>query len=216
MSELTKKAANELAAATNFKPQLEGIDREDMIVPRAGLCQGTSQEQEEFPSVKRGAIYSKLLGDTIEDPTFIVAKVSKSYAQYDENDELIYRTDNKAEVDPADLEWHDDESGTRIPPKTTTSLDFVLVFKGIPVPHIFSFKKTGFQAGRHLLSLTQMLSGRCFTFAEAKVGENSKKQKYLIPNPVPSAEAPTPEMIALAQSVANARVVAQDDDEVPF
>lgn len=212
MNDLAKKDKNELATNATFTPVLDGIDSGDMIVPRAGLCQGTSQEQEEYPNVKRGTIYSKLLGETIDDPTFIVAKVSKTYTQYDESgDELIYRTDNRAEVDDADLEWSEDDKGNRIPPRTTTSLDFVLVFKGVPVPHIFSFKKTSFQAGRHLLSLTQMLGGRCFTFGEPKVGENSKKQKYLIPSVVPSDDAPTPEMISLARSVAKANVVADDE-----
>lgn len=221
MTDITKK--NETNAAitkpTSFKPVYDGIEQSDMIVPRAGLCQGTSMEQEEYPGVKRGDIYSKLLGESIADPTFIVAKAYKTYTKYDENDELIYRTQNKDEVDPQDLVWVEDENGNGTPPATTTSLDFVLVFKDVAVPHVFSFQKTAFQAGRQLLSLSQMLHGRCFTFGEPKVGENSKKQKYLIPNPKPTDMAPTQQMLSLAASVAQSNVVTDAEsaaDDIPI
>lgn len=212
MTDIEKKKDQSIQKPVEVQTAYVGIDKSDMIVPRAGLCQGTSMEQEEYPGVKRGDIYSKLLGEPIEDPTFIVAKVYKTYTQFDENDELVYRTTNKDEVDPSDLKWTEDESGNGIPPKTTSSLDFVLVFRDIGVPHVFSFQKTAYKAGKQLVSLSQMLSGRCFTFGEPKVGENSKKQKYLIPNPKPTSEVPTPEMISLAASVASANVVAQDED----
>ena len=209
-----EKTAPTPLVTTQTRADIQGAEATDFKIPFAGLNAGSGEEQEKFPNVKRGEIYSKLFGTKIEDPTFGIVRAWKDWVKYDDDDNLVYQTTDINEVPAADREWSDAPNGDRIPPAATARLNFIMVFKELPVPHVFTFKKTSYTAGMNLLTLFNAMPQYCFRFGENRKGEG-KKGVYLIPTITHTGEKINAEMQAIIDSIRssdNVQVEADGDD----
>ncbi len=163
------------ALAGSSRPQRgfeEGINHEDLIIPRAKLIQALSPEVTEGLGLRPGAIINSLTKEVLPDE-FIPVFMFKNYIRFNPRSKADPHFDPAFEpgaviwksTDPEDpkvvAEARFGPNGEK--PIATTFLNFFSYFPGVAMPVIVSFSKTSYRAGRQLLSLAKFCGGDMFS-----------------------------------------------------
>ena len=171
--ELAKK---ETALMKPIGPQRgfeEGVEQEDLIIPRAKLIQALSPEiSEDLEGIKVGSIINSLTKQVLPEefiPVFVFKNFirfnprSKDDPNFSSNFEpgaVIWKS--RDPLDPkVQAETKFGPNGEK--PAATTFLNFFSFFEGAPMPIIVSFSKTSYKAGKQLLSLAKFCGGDMFS-----------------------------------------------------
>ncbi len=150
-----------------------GVDKEDLIIPRAKLIQALSPEMTEgLDGVRVGSIINSLTKEILPQE-FIPIFVFKNFIRFNprskddpnfnpafEQGAVIWKSSDSE--DPRVVEEAKfGEDGEK--PLATTFLNFFSFFSGCPMPVVVSFSKTSYKAGKQLLSLAKFSSGDMFS-----------------------------------------------------
>lgn len=162
--------------ATGNAPQRgfeAGLDKEDLIIPRAKLIQALSPEMTEgLEGVKVGAIINSLTKEVLPQE-FIPIFMFKNYIRFNprSKDDPNFNSDFEPgaviwkSTDPEDPrvveETRFGDEGEK--PLATTFLNFFSFFPGCAMPVVVSFSKTSYKAGKQLLSLAKFSTGDMFS-----------------------------------------------------
>ncbi len=149
-----------------------GIDREDLIIPRAKLIQALSPELTEgLDGIKIGTIINSLTKEILPQE-FIPIFTFKNFIRFNprSKDDPNFDTD----FDPGGVIWKSsDPSDPKVKaeacfgpngekPLAITFINFFSYFPGVSMPIIVSFSKTGYKTGKNLLSLAKFCGGDMF------------------------------------------------------
>lgn len=150
-----------------------GLDKEDLIIPRAKLIQALSPEMTEgLEGVKVGAIINSLTKEVLPQE-FIPIFMFKNYIRFNprSKDDPNFNSD----FEPGAVIWKSSDAEdprvveeTRFgdegeKPLATTFLNFFSYFPGCAMPVVVSFSKTSYKAGKQLLSLAKFATGDMFS-----------------------------------------------------
>ena len=134
---IAKQETGALANAADVRPwNFEGEDSDDFLVPRITIHQGDISQKKYGPGTK-GTLIDTTTNDTLPSMKFSPIYGWKEWIKWGEkrggNPE--YRTRNKSDVPPEDLQWHDNE-----PPAATLTRNFAVLFDGMSTPVVISWK----------------------------------------------------------------------------
>ncbi|HRZ15784.1 MAG TPA: hypothetical protein P5110_09780 [Candidatus Omnitrophota bacterium] len=172
--EIEKVQSGALMQAEGVQRGFEGgVDREDLIIPRAKLIQALSPELTEgLEGIKVGSIINSLTKEVLPGE-FIPVFTFKNYIRFNprSKDDPNFNPD----FDPGAVIWKSTDpldpkvkeearfgpNGEK--PLATTFINFFSYFPGVPMPIIVSFSKTSYRAGKNLLSLAKFCGGDMFS-----------------------------------------------------
>ena len=150
-----------------------GVDKEDLIIPRAKLIQALSPEMTEgLDGVKVGSIINSLTKEILPQE-FIPIFMFKNFIRFNprskddpnfnpafEAGAVIWKSSDSE--DPKVLEETKfGANGEK--PLATTFLNFFAFFSGYTMPVVVSFSKTSYKTGKQLLSLAKFSGGDMFS-----------------------------------------------------
>lgn len=179
----------------------QGYDPKDIIWPRAMLLQYTPPKSVDIPDdvFKPGKLVNSL---TLEElpKKFVPIAVRTKWIRFNAQESSKPGYDPAFEPgakmweseDPTDQRvvaegaWGEDGSA----PLATKFLEFFCLFEGEELPVLLSFAKTSFDAGRRLLTLTQM-GKEMYSFQyelTSKAETNKQQQKYYVLNVRPAGK----------------------------
>lgn len=151
----------------------EGIEQEDLIIPRAKLIQALSPEmQEGLEGIKVGSIINSLTKELLP-VEFIPVFSFKNYIRFNPRSKDDPNFDS--DFEPGAMIWRSaDPSDPKVleetkfgpngeKPLATTFLNFFSYFPGVMMPVIISFSKTSYRTGKQLLSLGRFCGGDMFS-----------------------------------------------------
>jgi hypothetical protein len=172
--EIAKVKSGALMQAEGVQRGFEGgVDREDLIIPRAKLIQALSPELTEgLEGIKVGSVINSLTKEVLPQE-FIPIFTFKNYIRFNPRSKDDPNFDS--EFDPGAVIW---KSTDPLDPKVkaeakfgpngekpiaTTFINFFSYFPGVSMPIIVSFSKTSYRAGKNLLSLAKFCGGDMFS-----------------------------------------------------
>ena len=222
----TQPQTQAIARPIQFDERFEGFTADDLVMPQAHIVQGLPAELEKFGDVKRGDVVNTLTLEKIfsHDPkadkldgdnTFAVIAAWPEWVNWPKDAERpLYKTRNRNEVPPADLEWRED-NGKRIPPNAAQHYLFVVQFNSQEIPLALVFKRTSAKAGQTLLSLEKMRGrGNGGLYGMKFRVEGDSKQSWIVPQITPKGN-PTAELkervAAMTAGFAGKRIEVQDE-----
>lgn len=172
--EIAKVQSGALMQAEGVQRGFEGgVDREDLIIPRAKLMQALSPELTEgLEGIKVGSVINSLTKEVLPQE-FIPIFMFKNYIRFNPRSKDDPNFDS--EFDPGAVIWKSTDpldpkvkaearfgpNGEK--PVATTFINFFSYFPGVPMPIIVSFSKTSYKAGKNLLSLAKFCGGDMFS-----------------------------------------------------
>lgn len=173
-NEVIEKGQTALANPSQPQRGFEGgVDREDLIIPRAKLIQALSPELTEgLEGIKVGSIINSLTKELLPQE-FIPIFTFKNYIRFNPRSKDDPNFDS--EFEPGAVIWKStDPLDPRVKteakfgpngekPIATTFINFFSYFPGVPMPIIVSFSKTSYKAGKNLLSLAKFCGGDMFS-----------------------------------------------------
>ena len=176
-----------------------GVDREDLILPRAVLLQALSPQIGEVDGLKAGMVINNITNEVLPEkfiPIFRYVEFLKfnprdsKSPEYDpafEPGALIWRTTNPA--DPRTAECRFSEDGSK--PTAIKTMNFLCYFPDVPMPIVLGFSKTSYKAGKKLISLAQFSGGDMFSKIYALKVKQADKDgiKYYILDVAPIGKA---------------------------
>jgi len=152
----------------------EAADREDLVIPRAKLLQGLSDEiVDRLEGLEPGMIINSLTKEPLPDffvPIFRFTnwarfnprnKKDPNYNPNFASGALIWKSSDPH--DPRvqkEAEWGPNGEA----PLATKFLNFFSYFPGVPMPIVVSFSKSSFKAGKELNSLASYRGGDMFRY----------------------------------------------------
>ena len=163
MSNIEKRKSSELAPGAPQKGFEEGVNQEDLIMPRIKLIQAMSPEAQD-EGIKPGTIINGLSKQEVS-MKFIPINVHANWVRFnprnskDPNFNPDYEPGAMiwASSDPNDArvveEGRFGENGER--PLATKFLTFLCLFDGDTSPVLLSFSNTSLKAGKQLLSMAK-------------------------------------------------------------
>ena len=173
----TKKQRRATKKPSIAKPQgrgfEDGVDREDIIIPRVKLLQALSPEVQ--AGIKPQGVFINSITQEEVEPVFIPLFKFKNWIKFNPRDK---RDPNfNPDFEPGAIIWRtDDPNDPRIAeakfgpngelPTATTFLNFFCLFSTPSMdfkPTILSFSKTSYKAGKKLLTLSLMAGGDMFS-----------------------------------------------------
>jgi hypothetical protein len=176
----TVKKAEIAPIATTQRGLESGIDRGDLVIPRASLIQALSPEmsdkeiKKQYPSIRIGSIINSLTKEPLGErmiPIFFYKnwarfnprkKDDKNYDSSIEPGAMIWRSDDP--LDPRVLAESVFGPNGEIP-LAVTFMNFFSYFPGSSMPIILSLSKTSYATGKRLLSLAKFSAGDLFSKA---------------------------------------------------
>ncbi|MCH7590717.1 hypothetical protein IIB34_06740 [PVC group bacterium] len=198
--EVAKKENTELAKAAPGRGFEEGVDQEELIIPRAKLLQALSPELEDNPELKAGVIINSVTGEVLPSVFVPVFKFTQ-FIRFNPRESkapgfnpdfgpgaLVWRTN-----DPNDprviAETKFSDNGEK--PLATRFLNFFSYFEGCEMPVIISFSNTSFKAGKRLMSLAKFRGGDMFSkqYELASKKESNDKGTFYTLTVKPTGEA---------------------------
>lgn len=156
----------------------EGVEKEDLLIPRAQLIQALSPEMTDrdlkklYPELTIGSIINSLTKEPLGE-IFIPIFMFKNYARFNPRKREDPNFDQNLE--PGAMIWRsNDPLDPRVQAETKfgangeaplaiTFMNFFSYFPGSPMPIIVSFSKTSYTAGKRLLSLAKFSGGDMFS-----------------------------------------------------
>lgn len=191
MSELTVNVKSDLTRSTGRG--FEGIDKSDLLIPRAKLLQPLSPEvvEEQLANAKAGQIRNSLTKELL--PSRVVPIFCfKTWMRFNSRDSkaegfhaayapggLIWRSTNPS--DPKVIEEAGFGPNGEVP-LALTFLNFFSFFPSVSMPIILSFSKTSYKTGKQLLSLARFCGGDMWSRAYqlgATLQTNEKGSYYV-------------------------------------
>ena len=176
---LTQTTEGTLMKSTGGQRGLEGgVDKEDLLIPRAQLVQALSPEitdrelKKLYPNLTVGSIINSLTKEPLGE-CFVPVFMFKNYARFNprKKDDPAYNKN----LEPGAMIWRsNDPLDKRVqeetkfgpngePPAAITFMNFFSYFPGSPMPIIISFSKTSYKTGKQLLSLAKFGGGDLFS-----------------------------------------------------
>lgn len=196
------------ARAGTFAPKKgleEGMDREEIIIPRAKLLQGLSPEVVEDQKERKGVMYPGLIINSLTKEIlpkeFIPIMKFTEWIRFnprkkeDENFDpafdpgaLIYRTRN-ADDPRVKKEAVFGPNGEA--PACTRFMNFLAYFPGLKMPVVVSFCNTSFKTGKELLNILQYEEGEIYSRKFSLISKEDKNDKgeYFIFKIAPAGKA---------------------------
>lgn len=153
-TELATQKGGELAPsqyARHYK--MEGEDSGDVVMPRVILHQGDISEKY-YGRHPKGTLLHSVTSEVIESRKFTPLGLAwKEWMKFGDKfgESMQYKTRNKAEVPPEDLQWQGDE-----PPAASLFYNFVVLFDGMVEPVCLSMKASSKLQKSAALALNQM------------------------------------------------------------
>ncbi len=169
----------------------EGVDSDDLIIPRAKLTQQMSPEVTE-DDMKSGLIINSLTKEHLPE-TFIPIFKFKNFIRFNPRKKEDVGFD--PDFEPGAIIWRsNDPLDERVQKETKFGdngekplalmfLNFMAYFPGVPMPVIISFSKTSYRAGKDLLSLSKFSGGDMFSRKyklEAKKVSNGSDTYFIL------------------------------------
>lgn len=137
-SELATQQGGALATSQYARDyKMEGEDSGDAVMPRVILHQGDISEKY-YGQHPKGTLLHSITGEVIEARRFTPLGIAwKEWMKFGDKfgDTLDYKTRNKSEVPPEDLQWNGNE-----PPAASLFYNFVVLFEGMDSPVCLSMK----------------------------------------------------------------------------
>lgn len=224
MSDLATRQNHALANATSPRfGGLQGEDSNDVIMPRAHIFQGLPLEKEKYGKHDEGdlinTITGELLGESTSLPKFVPIFGFKEWTKTEKvggQRRLVYRTKNREDVPPDDLNWISKADGTREKPAAMESINYVCLFEGLDTPLVFRFQSTSLSAGKTLNTLEKFRKNGPGLYAIELKKKTNDQGSWLTPSIRPAGN-PSPEMMdmarALFESFSGQNVVVNDGDD---
>lgn len=235
MTDLIKKEETALSTETAHKGFEAGVDRTDLIIPRAKKIEAMSPEMKDPDLIKAGIMPGKIINSITKEvlpERFIPIIYFKQWIRWNANKigdrgwvdgfgprDIVYITqDPKDPRVAADGVWDGD-----LPPLAMPYINFLSIFEGQSVPVVVSFGGTNYRAGKTLLSLATFKGGNLFSnkyklkTIEAK---NDKGSWYTLS--VSFSENATQEETATAERLwesfrhKEVKVHSEESEEQPF
>ncbi len=234
------KRDNEGNLSVPIAPTTLDLERDEIIIPRCHLYQGTGMEEETFGKYDRGTWLDTITGDVMAKPEedsppytydafqFVCAfTLPRTYVAYDEDNNIEYITTDRGEVPKEHLQFGSALVGKG--KKCVEILSVVCVFAGyLDLPRVVRFKKTSFNSGKALDAFERARGRRgpgLYTFTVKK--KDGPNGPYLIPNVRPIGDPPADMLEALVgfrEAYASLDLKVDDADikgggqgvEVPF
>lgn len=212
--DLSKTTASAVPAQTS-KPQRgfeEGVEKEDIIIPRVKLLQPLSPEVVEEKTGSAGDIINSLTKEVLSSEFIPVFKFT-NWTRFNPRTKDARGFD--AKFAPGDMIWtcadpldprvvEEGKWDGDLPPLATKFLNFFCMFKGSPMPLILSFAKTSAKCGKQLLSLAKFagcdMFGRSYKLGTKMIA--GEKGTYYIFTVAPD-QASTPEQYAAGEKCWN-------------
>lgn len=174
MNDLIKAQNAGLIAAPNQRGfEAPGFTQDDLIVPRAKLLQALSPElQEGVEGLAQGDIINSITKEKLPQE-FVPIFAFKNYIRFNPRKKDDPNFNN--EFAPGDIIWRSsDPNDFRVQAETqfgsngenplaVTFLNFFSYFPEVGMPLIVSFSKTGYKAGKQLLSMAKFCGGDMFS-----------------------------------------------------
>ena len=152
--ELVKQQGGELATSQYARDyRMEGEDSGDTIIPRVILHQGDISEKY-YGEHPKGTLLHSVTGEVIETRKFTPVGIAwKEWMKFGDKfgESIEYKTRNKSEVPPEDLNWNGDE-----PPAASLFYNFVVMFDGMSEPICLSMRGSSKFQRSAALALNQM------------------------------------------------------------
>lgn len=173
MTSIEKYNANLPAESTKRRGFEEGVDKQDIIIPRAKLLQALSPEiVDSLDGMKAGLIINSITKQQLPAEFVPVFKFT-NWVRFNPRDTKAVGYD--ANYKPGDVIWSSSDpldkrvveegkfgpNGER--PLATKFLNFFAHFPDAEMPVIVSFSNTSYKAGKQLLSLCQFTQGDMFS-----------------------------------------------------
>ncbi len=225
--------------AVPIAPTTLDLERDEIIIPRCHLYQGTGMEEETFGKYDRGTWLDTITGDVMAVPnedappytydgiSFVCAfTLPRTYVAYNEAGEIEYITTDRGDVPKEHLLFGSALIGAG--KRCVEVLSVVCVFAGyLDLPRVVRFKKTSFNSGKALDAFERARGKRgpgLYTFTVKK--KDGAKGPYLIPNVRPIGDPPADMLEALVGfreayasldlRVDDADMKGKQDGDVPF
>jgi len=178
----------------------EGINKEELEIPRAKLLQALSPEVQD-DGLAQGLIINSMTKVALPEvfvPIFKFTNWIRFNPRSDKDPaydsafgpgDIIWRSSDPNDPKVIEEGKFGDDGST---PLATKFLNFFSYFAGCDMPVVISFSKTSFRAGKRLLSLAAFKGGDMFAHAyrlNAKKVDNDKG-KYYVLEVAPSGPAP--------------------------
>ena len=209
----------------------EGVDQTDLIIPRVKLMQPLSPELKEYKELRPGMIINSLTKDVLP-ATFVPIFYFKEWLRFNPRDKDKPGYDST--FAPGALMWRTrDAQDERVKqadfgpngelPLAITTLNFFSVFTDTGMPVILSFSKTGYKAGKNLLSLAKLRGGAMFSrqYKLTVKEESNDKGDYYVMVVSPAGDC-DPDTLKMGESyfqqfgMRRQEVKIHTEDEVPF
>lgn len=175
-------------AARGFE---EGVDKEDLILPRATLLQAMSpQVADGKENCRPGVIINNLTNEVLPE-TFVPIFKWTEYLKFNPMDSkaegfnpdfepkaLIWKTTTPTAEQAAECKFG--EAGEK--PTAMKVMNFLCYFVGYEMPVVLSFAKTSYRTGKELISMMQCRKGDMFSNRFRLIGKQKEKSgiKYFI------------------------------------
>lgn len=209
VTELAQRDADGMLT-TPIAPTTLDLERDEVIIPRCHLYQGTGMEEETFGKHARGTWIDTITQDvmatakeetapyTYDGFSFVCAfTLPRTYVAYNDDGDIEYITTDRGEVPKDHLVFGSALRGKG--KRCTEILSVVCVFAGYTdIPRVIRFKKTSFNSGRALDAFERARGRRgpgLYTFTVTK--KDGANGPYLIPNVRPIGDPPADLLTAL-------------------
>ena len=181
---------------------LRGEEEEDTIIPRLHIFQGLPAERDQYGDQPPGTIINTVSGEPIDGRKFVPIFGWVEWIRFREprGSGIDYRTRDKSQIDPKDLEF-DRASGK--PPKATKFINFCVLVEGQDDPLCLSFKSTSLTAGKTINTLEKMRGAKGPGYYALELNKKSNsKGAWLAPRIRPLGDPPA-DMKELAEALFN-------------
>lgn len=168
-----KKQIQDLFVVTS-RPGFEGgIDRENIVIPRAKLLQGLSEEVKQDPKqFQAGMIINSVTKEALPANFIPLAQMPTSWIYFNPRDKK--HKNFVPEFGQGDVVWQcSDPNDPRVkehgewkgdePPAATEYMNFLCYFEGFPIPCVLGFAKTSFRTGKEFFTMALGFGGAMFS-----------------------------------------------------
>lgn len=175
----------------------EGINPNEITIPRATLLQGLSPDVNKDPKkFYAGLLINSITKETLT-PNFVPIIKWTNWVRFNprNNQDPNFLKDFK----PGELIWSStDPEDPRVkeetkfgpngePPAATTFMNFLCYFEGFTLPLVLSFSRTGYKAGKNFFTMAMGFGGALYSrkYQLKSVSDTNDKGTYYVPEVTP-------------------------------
>lgn len=132
---------------------LSNGEADELLMPVAAVYQATSEEATKYEGLKLGDLYDKTSGQKLPSAKFVPVRGRVVWTRFDEGvDRPIYTHEDYSLVPVEDRDAIRDDGR----PLVQKQIEYLLLFEGQEMPHLFRFKSTGYNAGKTINTYDMM------------------------------------------------------------